>query len=101
LLGFTLNRRCGGIFGTRFLTFTGKLACSTCGLWVAVSLLRRLDHGGSLVHIVVLDLMLPAVGAALVFLLGSYLLQIDEFRATVALIRHRKAAVKTLYRGTK
>lgn len=99
LLGLTLNRRCGGIFGTRFLTFAGKLALSTCGLWVALNLLGRVDHSETFLHIVALDLLLPALGAAGVFLLGSHLLRIDEFRAAVALIRHRKAAVKTLYRG--
>jgi len=100
LLGFMLNRRFPRIFGTGFLSFSGKLALSTAGLWLALRCLSGLDHAGSVLHVAVLDLVLPAAGAASAFMLCSYLLKIEEFRAVVALIRYRKAAVTTLYRGT-
>jgi len=96
-----LNRRLKGLFDLRMMVFSAKLAVTTCAVWVALKLLLGIDNPDSFLYTLAFDLMLPGASALLAFVLCSYLLRIDEFKAMVSLLRYRKAAVSALYGEAK
>jgi putative peptidoglycan lipid II flippase len=96
-LSTLLNKRLKGLFSLQIMSFSFKLAVTTCAVWVSVKLLLGVNNSESLLHTFSCDLMLPGTGALLAFVACSYLLRIDEFRALVSLLKHRKAGVRALY----
>jgi putative peptidoglycan lipid II flippase len=101
ILATILNRRLEGLFDLRILGFSAKLSFTTVTVWVVMRLLLGISNPDSFSQTAIFDLMLPGVGALSVFILCSYFLRIDEFRAVVSLLRYRKAAVDTFYEETK
>lgn len=101
ILAAILNRRLKGLFDLRMMVFSAKLAVTTCAVWVALKLLLGIDNPDSFLYTLAFDLMLPGASALLAFVLCSYLLRIDEFKAMVSLLRYRKAAVSALYGEAK
>jgi hypothetical protein len=65
---------------------------------VARSLLM-LDNAPSVPLTVVCDLMLPALGALLTFILVSHALRIDEFTAALSLLWSRRKGLQPLHGG--
>jgi putative peptidoglycan lipid II flippase len=96
ILGTLLNKRLKGLFSLQIMSFSSKLAVTTCAVWVSIKLLLGIDNSESLLHTFSCDLILPGTGALLTFIACSYLLRIDEFRALVSLLKHRKAGVRVL-----
>jgi hypothetical protein len=96
-LGTLLHKRREGVYGTRVVSFAARLAISGTVTWLVLQFLRGGSDDASFAQTVLRGLLLPSLGAAMAFAASSYLLRIDECRATVALIRRRKAAVATLY----
>jgi putative peptidoglycan lipid II flippase len=101
VLGILLNRRLEGVCGLGMLGFLAKLAVSGCTAWVTLRSLLGAQNEGPFLHMAFYDLMLPATGAALAFAVSSHLLKIDEFRAAIALLRRRRAAIPPLYTESK
>ena len=97
ILSTLLNKRLKGLFSLQIIAFLSKLAVTTCAVWVSVRLLLGIDNSESLLHTFSYDLMLPGTGALLTFVACSYLLRIDEFRALVSLLKHKKAGISVLY----
>jgi hypothetical protein len=90
-----------GLFDLGIMIFSAKLAVTTGAVWLALKSLLWIGNPGSFLQVVVFNLMLPGAGALSGFILCSYLLRIDEFKAIVLLLRYRKAAVSTLYGEAK
>jgi putative peptidoglycan lipid II flippase len=84
ILAAILNKRLRGLFGPGMAIFLVKLG---------------IDNLDSFFHTATFDLILPGLGAMAAFVLCSYLLQIDEFKAVMSLLRYRKAAVRNLGKG--
>jgi putative peptidoglycan lipid II flippase len=101
LLGILLNKKLKGLFSLQIITFFSKLAVTTCAVWMSVAILLGNENSESFFHTFSYDLMLPGIGALVTFTACSYLLRIDEFRALVSLLRHRKAGVSALYEEFK
>jgi len=101
ILAMILNGRLKGLFDLRMMGFSAKLAATTGAAWVVLKLLLGIDNPHSFSQTAVFDLMLPGAGALSAFVLCSYLLKIDEFKAIISLLRYRKAAVSTLYEEAK
>jgi putative peptidoglycan lipid II flippase len=97
LLAVLLNRRWAGIFGPHLPDFFVRLAVSAAAMGITTKLLLGIVNADSVVGTTVFDLLLPAAAGAAVFALSSCLLGIHEFGAVLALIRHRRAAIRTLY----
>lgn len=100
ILGTVLHRRVG-IFDQRLIAFSAKLAASCAAVWVVVRLLLAIDNPDSFLYTAVCDLMLPAAGALVTFVVLSHVLRFDEFRAVWSLLRFRRAAVGALYGEAK
>ncbi|MHC4647922.1 MAG: hypothetical protein ACYTBJ_20865 [Planctomycetota bacterium] len=81
--------------------FSLRLAVCTGVVWLVLKLLLGIDNPDSFFYVAVLDLVLPACGALSAFVLCSYVLRIEEFKAAVNLVRYRKAAVSALYGEAK
>ena len=101
LLGILLNRRLEGVFGSDIASFAVRLALCTFALWATLKLLVNLHCSDSFIHTALVGLLLPALGAGLIFALCSHLLRIEEFKAVAALMKHGRAGVKTLSGGPK
>ena len=101
LLATILNRRLKRLFCLGMVIFSTKIAVTACTVWMVLNILLRIDNPDSLLYTFTLDLLLPGISALLAFVLCSYLLRINEFSAIVSLLRYRKAAVRSLYGGTK
>ena len=101
ILAGLLNARLKGLFSLKTAGFAGKLAVSGVVVWVVVKLLLGINNPDSLLHTALLDLLLPATGGLAAFVFCSYLLRVDEFKAALSLLRHRKSAVRGLYGETK
>jgi peptidoglycan biosynthesis protein MviN/MurJ (putative lipid II flippase) len=99
ILAAILNKRLRGLFGPGMAIFLVKLGITTCVVWSALKLLLGIDNLDSFFHTATFDLILPGLGAMAAFVLCSYLLQIDEFKAVMSLLRYRKAAVRNLGKG--
>jgi putative peptidoglycan lipid II flippase len=97
MLSAILNKRLKGLFSLQIMSFSSKLAVTTCAVWASVKLLGGIENSESLLHTFSYDLMLPGIGALVAFIACSYLLRIDEFNALVSLLKHRKAGVRALY----
>ncbi len=100
-LGAILNRRFAGIFDLQIIPFSIKLAATTCVVWLSVKILLNINNTDSLSDTFIFDLLLPGAGALLAFIGCSYLLRIEEFKAMLALLKFRKAAIRTLYEQAK
>ncbi|MCX5637286.1 MAG: polysaccharide biosynthesis C-terminal domain-containing protein [Planctomycetota bacterium] len=101
ILAAILNRRLKGLFDVGIMVFSAKLAVTTCAVWLTLKLLLGIHNPDSFYHTAVFDLILPGIGALLVFVLCSHLFRISEFKAALSLLRFRKAAVSTLYGEAK
>jgi peptidoglycan biosynthesis protein MviN/MurJ (putative lipid II flippase) len=97
LLGAILNRKLEGLFDWRTVAFCAKLGIASCAAWLSLKLLLGIDNSGSSLHTLAFDLMLPAGGALVVFIMCSHFLRIDEFRTMISLLRNRKAGISALY----
>jgi putative peptidoglycan lipid II flippase len=91
LLGSILNKRIEGLFGSGMLMFLAKLGIAAGAVWLILKLLLGIDNAESVLHTFVFDLMMPGLGALLMFIACSYLLRIDEFKAMVSILKHRRA----------
>jgi putative peptidoglycan lipid II flippase len=100
ILGAILHRRVR-IFELGLIGFSAKLAVTSAAVWVVLKLLLGIDNPDSFLYTAICDLMLPAAGALITFILFSYVLRFDEFKAVWSLLRFRKAAVSTLYGEAK
>jgi putative peptidoglycan lipid II flippase len=96
ILGTILHRRVR-IFDVGLIGFSAKLALTSAAVWVVLKLLLGIDNPDSFLYTALCDLMMPAAGALITFILFSYVLKFDEFKAVWSLLRFRKAAVSTLY----
>jgi putative peptidoglycan lipid II flippase len=101
ILGAILNKRCAGLFDLKIVPYLIKLSATTCVLLLSLRFLLGINNPDSLINTFAFDLMLPGIGALLVFAGCSYLLRIDEFKALVSLLRYRRAAISTLYEEAK
>jgi putative peptidoglycan lipid II flippase len=99
LLGAVLHRRVEGVFGSDMVDFAARLALCTVGLWATLQLLLHVWPFDAFAGAVLARLIVPAVGAGLVFAVCSSLLRIEEFKAVTALVKHGRAAVKMLSGG--
>ena len=96
VLTILLHGRLGGILGWELFGFSAKLALSGLLTWCMLGSLRgKLPSDARQLHVAFWCLLLPAVVAALVFAISSYLLKIEEFRMVVDLCRRRKTAIVT------
>lgn len=93
LLGGLLNKRIEGLFGSGMLMFSAKLGITSGAVWLSSSLLFGLTNTESVLHTFLFDLMVPGLGALLMFVVCSYLLGIDEFKMMVSILKRRKAAI--------
>ncbi|HUT31191.1 MAG TPA: murein biosynthesis integral membrane protein MurJ [Sedimentisphaerales bacterium] len=100
ILGAVLHRRVG-IFDLRLIGFSAKLAASSAAVWVVLKLLLAIDNPDSFIYTAAYDLMLPAAGALVTFVVLSHVLRFDEFKAVWSLLRFRRAAVGALYGEAK
>lgn len=101
VLGAILSKRFGGLFNLRICIFLFKLGISTCMVWGSLQLLLKIHNHESFLNTLIFDLILPGIGALAAFITCSYLLNIDEFKSAITLLKYRKAAVGALYRETK
>jgi len=99
-LGVVLNRKLGGILGYGLLSLVAKLIVSCFIIAIVLNSLGDWQHEGPFLHVAFYSVMLPALIAMLAFAASSYVLQIDEFKAAVALMR-RKAAITAFYAESK
>jgi putative peptidoglycan lipid II flippase len=97
LLAAGLNKKLKGLFDLSMLFFSAKLAISSIAAYTALKLLLNVDNPVSLAGLALFDLLLPAAGTLLVFVLCSHLLRISELKSIIALLIYRKAAVSYLY----
>ena len=100
ILGTVLHRRVG-IFDPGLIGFSAKLAVSSAAVWVVLKLLLAIDNPDSFLYAAFYDLMLPAAGALVTFVVLSHVLGFEEFKAVWSLLRFRKAAVGDLYGEAK
>ena len=100
-LGTALDKRLCGLFDVKIIPFALKIAVTSCMVWLVLKILLGINNSDTFVNTFTFDLLLPSTGALLVFITCSYLLRIDEFKAMISLIRHRKAAVGVLYEEPK
>jgi len=96
-----LNKRLKGLFSPQIVVFISKLAVTTAAVWVVLQLLLAVDNPDSFFFATVADLILPAGGALLTFIVSSYLLRIEEFKIFLSLLRYRKKALGKLSRQAK
>jgi hypothetical protein len=90
-----------GIFDPGLIGFSAKLAVSSAAVWVVLKLLLAIDNPDSFLYTAFYDLMLPAAGALVTFVVLSHVLGFEEFKAVWSLLRFRKAAVGDLYGEAK
>ena len=101
VLGSILNKRCAGLFDSGTIPFLIKLSAAAFIALLSLRFLLGINNPDSLFHTFTFDLMLPGIGASLIFVGCSYLLRIEEFKALMSLLRYRKAAVSALYEETE
>jgi putative peptidoglycan lipid II flippase len=101
ILSVILNKRLAGLFDLNLAGFLAKVAFTTVVVWLALTVLLRIDNADTFLQTAVFDVMLTGTAALLGFVLCSYLLKIDEFKAIISLLRYRKAAVSKLYEGAE
>ncbi|UCG49947.1 MAG: murein biosynthesis integral membrane protein MurJ [Phycisphaerales bacterium] len=101
ILSAILHKRLEGLFDRSIMAFGAKLIVIGCAVWSVLKLLVAVENSDSFLQTAVFDVILPGIGALAAFVLCSYALRIEEFKAMVSLVRYRKAAVKALYEETK
>ena len=97
LLGGILNKRIEGFFGSGIPVFSAKLGITAGAVWLILKLLLGIGNAESTLHTFAFDLVVPGVGALLMFIACSYLLRIDEFKTMVSMLKHRKTGVGVSY----
>ena len=101
ILSAILHKRLEGLFDRSIIAFGAKLVVIASVVWSVMRLVVAVENSDSFLQTAVFDLVLPGIGALVAFVLCSYALRVEEFKAMVSLVRYRKAAVKALYEETK
>ena len=96
ILTVILNKRLKGLFEPGMAIFLVKLAVISSAVWFTLRLLLGIENPDSFLHTAGFDLILPGLGGMAAFVICSYFLRIDEFKAFISLLRYRKAAVNRI-----
>lgn len=100
-LGAILNKKLDRIFNLQIITLLIKLGFTTFAAGLITKLLLAIDNDTSFLSTLAFDLMLPAVGAVITFIVCSHFLKIEEFKMAASFFKKRKAAVPELYGEAK
>jgi len=101
ILAVLLHRRLGSLFDFTIITFLVKMTLSTICVWSVLQFLSAINTGDSFLAAAVLDLIMPAAGALVTFVVSSGLLKIGEFNILVSLVKRRRTVVQELVGESK
>jgi len=97
ILAVILHKRLRGLFDLTIIAFLAKVTASTFAVWLTLKLLLTIDNPDSFLIGTVFDLIVPAAGALITFVIMSWLLRIEEFDMLISIITRRRTSVQKLF----